>query len=463
MIHLDTDDGISHNRRSLKIMKSACFPSIACLALALPVAGFEEILFTADDGLEVTADLYQEHDDLNTPFIVLFHQAGFSRGAYREIAPRLNEMGFNCLAVDQRSGNAANGVTNETAKRARAAGKPTAFVDAVPDMLGAIALARRDYARGAVIGWGSSYSSALIIKLAGDDPMLVDAVLSFSPGEYFSPNDFIRSSASDVNVPIFITSARGEAGGWSQIFEAIPSTQKVSFIPSTSGNHGSRALWNQFSDSESYWTEVEAFLAPWLVSETKPHFQVGPGLAFELTGASGRSMLLQYSDDLREWRPLSAVTLDNEGRYVFTEDATGNPQRYFRAASIETKAVADITNVTASGQENAYSFSVTIQSPETGCDQYADWWEVLSEDGELLYRRILAHSHVNEQPFTRRGGSVRISPNQIVWIRAHMNHSGYGGQAFRGSVAEGFRTADLAPSFAHEVAAEAPLPNGCAF
>jgi len=67
---------------------------------------------------------------------------------------------------------------------------------------------------------------------------------------------------------------------------------------------------------------------------------------------------------------------------------------------------ARVTKVTVSGEANNYNFSVTIASPDTGCDQYADWWEVFTEDGVLIYRRILAHSHVTEQPFTRSGGAV---------------------------------------------------------
>ena len=37
-------------------------------------------------------------------FIVMFHQAGWSRGEYREIAPKLVAKGYRVLAVDQRAG-----------------------------------------------------------------------------------------------------------------------------------------------------------------------------------------------------------------------------------------------------------------------------------------------------------------------------------------------------------------------
>ena len=95
----------------------------------------EKVSFTAKDGLEVSGDLYAPHKEKETPFIVLFHQARSSRGEYAEIAPRLNKLGFNCLAVDQRSGgDFAKTFTNETHARAVAKGLPTTYDDAYPDL-----------------------------------------------------------------------------------------------------------------------------------------------------------------------------------------------------------------------------------------------------------------------------------------------------------------------------------------
>lgn len=124
---------------------------------------------------------------------------------------------------------------------------------------------------------------------------------------------------------------------------------------------------------------------------------------------------------------------------------------------------ASIVSVSATGTANNYTFNVGIKSTETGCDQYANWWEVISDEGELLYRRILAHSHVNEQPFVRSGGIIDISENQIVMVRAHMNTSGYGSDIFKGSVSQGFTKTTLASDFANELVNQAPLPDGCAF
>ena len=94
-----------------------------------PVFSGETITFKASDGISVTADLYMPHK-ATAPFIILYHQAGYSRGEYRSIAPQLNEMGFNCMAVDQRSGDKVNGVINETHKGAVASKLPTEYLDA---------------------------------------------------------------------------------------------------------------------------------------------------------------------------------------------------------------------------------------------------------------------------------------------------------------------------------------------
>jgi hypothetical protein len=125
---------------------------------------------------------------------------------------------------------------------------------------------------------------------------------------------------------------------------------------------------------------------------------------------------------------------------------------------------ADVVAVRAAGSPGAYRFSVTIRSPDRDCTRYASWWEVLDEDGALLYRRILAHSHAQEQPFARAGGPVPVQPEQTVVVRAHLHPDGYGGALFRGSVADGFARWQAAPEgFAPGLATAAPQPQRCLY
>ena len=130
---------------------------------------------------------------------------------------------------------------------------------------------------------------------------------------------------------------------------------------------------------------------------------------------------------------------------------------------IATSKEASIISITVSGSENNYTFNVGISSPDTGCEQYANWWEVITEERSLIYRRILGHSHVNEQPFVRSGGIVPITASQTVIIRAHMNTSGYGTVIYKGSVNTGFTKETLSADFANDLEKSSPQPTGCAF
>ena len=130
-----------------------------------------------------------------------------------------------------------------------------------------------------------------------------------------------------------------------------------------------------------------------------------------------------------------------------------------------------VLEVEATGAENSYTFAVTIGSPDTGCDpkatrkrnRYADWWEVITPEGELLYRRVLLHSHVDEQPFTRTGGTVAVDSQQPVIVRMHMSDSGYSSMAQQGTIKDGFSEVTLPADFAADLADIEPLPSNCAF
>jgi len=143
-----------------------------------------------------------------------------------------------------------------------------------------------------------------------------------------------------------------------------------------------------------------------------------------------------------------------------------NCQNITKTPADDKSDPAKVENVIVSGSDGKYSFSVTLRSPDTGCDQYANWWEVISTDGgTLYYRRILAHSHVSEQPFTRSGGIADIDATTEIIIRAHMHPSGYseGSTAMKGSVSGGFVAYEVPDGFGKDLEKIDPQPNGCAF
>lgn len=76
-----------------------------------------------------------------------------------------------------------------------------------------------------------------------------------------------------------------------------------------------------------------------------------------------------------------------------------------------------------------FDFIVTVSHADTGWDHYAERWEVVDVDGTILGERVLLHPHVNEQPFTRSLGGVRIPADvNEVRIRAYDKVHGWGGK-----------------------------------
>ena len=78
--------------------------------------------------------------------------------------------------------------------------------------------------------------------------------------------------------------------------------------------------------------------------------------------------------------------------------------------------------------DGIYRASVTLRHADEGWDHYADRWEVLDSEGNLIAVRELAHPHENEQPFTRSLGGISI-PSDVseVVVRGRDSRHGYGG------------------------------------
>ena len=218
------------------------------------------ITIPSKDNLPIKADIYKVENS-EKPTILLFHQAGYSRGEYIEIAPKLNKLGYSCIAIDQRSGKKVNDIANETNMAAKKANKKTEYVDAIPDLQATIEYALNEFGSEEVVLWGSSYSSSLIFIMGNEYKDNVVAMLAFAPGEYFSyDGKKIKDFASTIDKPVFITSAKNEYNNWKTIYDAIPSASKSKFLPSSKGYHGSKALWEKNEGYEEYWENVINFL-----------------------------------------------------------------------------------------------------------------------------------------------------------------------------------------------------------
>lgn len=190
------------------------------------------------------------------------------------------------------------------------------------------------------------------------------------------------------------------------------------------------------------------------------------GILF-LASCSTEAVATQPSTEVVESLPDPTKTVQQVLDATPTEAAiststatTGSPTSTMPAPEA---SIARVVDVKVNGEPGNYSFVVTVSSPDEGCTQYADWWEVISPGGELIYRRVLLHSHVAEQPFTRSGGPAVIEAGDEVIVRVHMNTSGYSGLAMSGSVEGGFETVELEPGFAAGLSEIQPLPGDCDF
>jgi dienelactone hydrolase len=236
------------------------YRSIVFLILMLNTLlyGQQTVTFTAEDGVTVTADHYV----LSTqkPYLILLHQAGYSRGEYRETAPKLANLGFNCLAVDLRSGLEVNFIKNQTVVDAEAKGFTTNYVDALMDIRAAINyVAARS--KKPIILVGSSYSASLALIEATKN-FKIKAIIAFSPGEYFSDSISVKKQTHNLFIPILALSSKLEYTEMDKMLCHIPKKFLTTFHPSLGeGVHGSRAIWERNPNHEEYWMALTQFFS----------------------------------------------------------------------------------------------------------------------------------------------------------------------------------------------------------
>lgn len=214
------------------------------------------VKFPSKDGVTITADMYEA--DPSYPWVVLFHMAESSRGEYQRIAPRLNKLEVNCIAVDLRSGKEENFIVNETYVLAKNTGLGTSYMDAEIDMKAAIEKAYM-IARKPVIVFGSSYSASLALKLATEMPQ-VKAVIAFSPGEYFGKNLNVTNAVKGLSKPTFIACGSDEKKYTDPIANAVASPKKIYFAPPKGGAHGSKSLLKGTDGETEYWIQMINFI-----------------------------------------------------------------------------------------------------------------------------------------------------------------------------------------------------------
>lgn len=216
----------------------------------------EKLNFKSKDGLLITADYYEIEQPKG--IMLLCHRSHCNRAEYRETAPKFNDLGYSCLAIDQRSGMKIFGETNETKNRAKEQGLPTGYLDARQDIERAIDYAYKLNDNKPIILLGSSYSAALALLISVNSDK-VKSVITFSPDEHLKKVN-VAEAIKDLAIPIFATSAKKETKQVSQVLRFVDKKYITHFKSKETGFHGSKIIWESVKGYERQWKALEAFL-----------------------------------------------------------------------------------------------------------------------------------------------------------------------------------------------------------
>jgi alpha-beta hydrolase superfamily lysophospholipase len=217
---------------------------------------YKKLYFNSKDGLKMTSDFYEVRNPKG--FILLCHRSHCNRAEYRETAPKFNDLGYSCLAIDQRSGMKVWSEINETKIRAKEKGLPTGYLDAKPDIESAVDFACKLNNNGKVILLGSSYSAALGLLISTETDK-IKAVIAFSPGEYLKAINLAEKLRA-IDKPTFVTSSKSEVTQVRDLTKFANPKFISHFEPSVEGFHGSKTLWESVKGYETYWIALKAFL-----------------------------------------------------------------------------------------------------------------------------------------------------------------------------------------------------------
>ena len=153
-----------------------------------------------------------------------------------------------------------------------------------------------------------------------------------------------------------------------------------------------------------------------------------------VNGTEGQIESTVYTSGVPLSNTASPTTISQAAR-----TAAGEPEVAIKpaAAAQDLAGNADVLYVVAKQETgNKWHFSVTVEHPDIGWEDYADGWNVVLPDGAVAkadpdspFTRLLLHPHESEQPFTRSQGGIVIAPGiDIVTVRAHDSVSGFGGR-----------------------------------
>lgn len=134
----------------------------------------------------------------------------------------------------------------------------------------------------------------------------------------------------------------------------------------------------------------------------------------------------------RQWQVTVAFALALLVLLSACADSASAPTTATEVTVGDGPGCADVVKVVVSAETaGTYRFDVTVRSADTGWDKYADRWEVRDESGKVLGERVLAHPHVDEQPFTRSQSGIEIPAGlKTVTVIAGDSVTGFCGASY---------------------------------
>ena len=172
-------------------------------------ASAQTVTINSPDGVKIIGSYY-ETPKPNSPAVLLLHQWQSDRHSYNDFAKRLQEKGFNVLAIDGRgfgeSVKTADGKAVQSERTDDAVKAMIADVGTAIDFL----LKQKNVDPNEIGIVGASYGSSLAIIYAADDPK-VKAVVLLSPGLNYFGNMQTRPAVEKYgNRDLFIVASKGD-------------------------------------------------------------------------------------------------------------------------------------------------------------------------------------------------------------------------------------------------------------
>jgi len=237
---------------------------VALAVAATQRTAVETLTFTSDDGVSLYGELYRAEAADDAPVVLLFHQGRGSSAEYEPIAPRLNAAGYHAVAIDLRRGGDLFGRDNRTVAGLGDAPE-VSYCEVYPDLEATLREARSRGLSGPAVAWGSSYSAALVMRLALEHPDDIVAVASFSPasGEPMAGCE-PEPWAERLQQPMFVARPSRELDNDEWIRDQFEFFRQLgaTVVVAHDARHGSSMLVPERNDAptDPTWAALEAFL-----------------------------------------------------------------------------------------------------------------------------------------------------------------------------------------------------------